>query len=95
MTTPAASPITSGPFGTVTTFIGNFVSAYSALGPYAVSRATTGAGVGLAEIPRGAIAPGSGRLVALADANAFSNDLGFISDGRNQALLRKIVAACR
>lgn len=95
VTAPAASLATSGPFGVVSSFVGNFVTTFADIGPYALARATTAAGIGMVEILPDAIAPRSGRVIAVADANVFSNDLGFMGDARNQALLRNIVAACR
>ncbi|MFO0831661.1 MAG: hypothetical protein U0637_07435 [Phycisphaerales bacterium] len=88
---PGASPVTSGPFGTVTSFSVGWTGWFSALGPYASSLATLvdNNQPCLAVIPCNAIAPGSGPVVLFSDSTMISN--GFLT-AANLMLVRNAMA---
>ena len=91
--TDPAHPIADGPFGTVTSYrqyaaTGN----YPTLGPDAheIGRYAAGPGTTIAVIERGALGPGSGPVVFVADVDVFSN----ADDGAeyNATLIKNIFA---
>lgn len=91
--TNAAHPIASGPFGPVTNYTQYFsIGHYSDLGAYAVEIGANSIGTSIAAIPEGAIAPGSGRVVMVADVDVFSD---FGGSAANEVLIKNIFAyAC-
>ena len=71
-------PIADGPFGTVSEYQEFFDTGhYSSLGPDAheIGRSTSGDATTLAVIERGALGPGSGAVIFVADVDVFSNEL--------------------
>ncbi len=92
---PAASPITNGPFGIVSSFSQNYPGGLTNLGPLAASLAVNPLGHALAVIPSGAISSGSGRVVVFTDINTFGddNENGFFPD--NEALFLNTIKFCR
>ena len=70
---PSASSITSGPFGVVSSFTQYFPGGLTNLGPFAISLGTNLLGTALAVIEKGAISPGSGRVVIYSDVGTFGD----------------------
>ena len=69
---PSISPVTSGPYGTITSFtmdlFGGYNNIFTSLGPYSQAIAFNGYGLPtLAVIQENVVAPGSGRVVLFAD----------------------------
>lgn len=88
---PSASPLTSGPFGVVSSFSQIYSGGITNLGPFAVSLGTNNLGTALAVIEKGAINPGSGRVVIYSDINSFGDDdLGGIFAANEQLFLNTI-----
>ena len=86
-----ASPITSGPFGTITTYQIGWTGWFNQFGPNATSLATAqenGQSV-LAVVPCGALGPQSGPVILFADSSMAVN--GFIN-ATNLNLIRNAVA---
>ncbi len=92
---PALHLVTSGPFGTTTSFSQFFPGSITSLGPYATGLATNALGVALAVINLNAISSGSGRVVIFSDGNTFADDEDVGGITENQILLLNIVAWCR
>jgi hypothetical protein len=95
---PPSQPVTSGSFGTVTTFTQYFAGAITNLGPYATAVATNVLGVALAVIPHGALNPGSGAVAIFSDGNTFGDDNGDGAQGyfsSNEALFLNTVTWTR
>ncbi len=95
VSTPAASPITNGPFGTISTFSQNYPGGLINLGPYAISLASNPLGNALAVIESGAIQTGSGRVIVFTDINSFGDTdaAGFFPE--NEALFLNTINACK
>mgnify|MGYP000986074210 CR=1 FL=1 len=75
ITNPASTTITTGQFGTITSFGIGWTGWFTNLGPYATSLATTvdNAQPCLAMIPCNTISPGSGPVVIFADSTMAAN----------------------
>ena len=80
---PAQHPITSGPFGSISSFSEFFPGSITNLGPYALSLATNSGGCALAVIEAGSIAPRSGRVVIFSDISGFWNTDGYFPANSN------------
>ena len=92
---PTSHPVTSGSFGTISSFGQYYPGGLTALGPYAVGLATNPLGVALAVINGDAMAIGSGRVAIYSDGNTFADDEDFGGITANQTLLLNTVAWCR
>ena len=94
--TALAHPVINGPFGTVTTFATNFGGWVENLGPNATAVAgyDFNAEPAIAAIAPGALAPGSGGVVSIGDADSLvdSADGGLFGSADNQTLLLNSVA---
>lgn len=92
---PSASPITSGPFGIISSFSQNYSGGLTDLGPLAASLATNSFGSALAVVQSRAISSGSGRVVVFTDINTFGDPeaAGFFPD--NEALFLNTIEFCR
>jgi hypothetical protein len=80
---PAQHPITSGPFGNISSFTEFYPGSITNLGPYALSLATNPGGCALAVIEAGSIAPYSGRVVIFSDISGFWNTDGYFPANSN------------
>ena len=92
---PASHPVTSGPFGTVTSFSQIYPGGITNLGPYAVGLATNTLGWALAVIPDGVLARGSGRVAIFSDYNSFVDDGGYGAFSANESLFLNTVTWTR
>ncbi|MBL9123078.1 MAG: PEP-CTERM sorting domain-containing protein [Planctomycetaceae bacterium] len=85
-----AHPIINGPFGEVAGALFYGHGKFSDLGPYAtpLAKVSSNGDITLAAIESGALGPGSGRVVLMADSTPFfdSDDGGFFVLGEHQAL---------
>jgi hypothetical protein len=93
ITDPTAHPVTSGPFGQISTIHLYFPGWFTDLGPHAISLATmdgSGADV-LAVINAGAISPTSGRVVLFSDIITTPAHLGDLLR-KNEALILNSIA---
>lgn len=74
---PTASPVTNGPFGTVTTYTTNYPGWFDNLGSNSqgLGKLSTNGQTTLATIARNQIAPGSGAIVFFSDASLALDDL--------------------
>ncbi len=89
---PAASPITSGPFGTVTTWNVGWTGWFGSLPASAISLATvnqTGL-AGLVTVPRHTLAACSGLVVVSADVTTFSDGFFTAAAGSKAILLNAL-----
>ena len=87
---PQAHPVTSGRFGSVSSFCQVYAGALTNLGPFGYALAANTLGIALAVIEGGAIAPASGRVVIFSDGNSFA-DPGVGCFSANEALFLNAV----
>ncbi|MCP4362377.1 MAG: hypothetical protein GY796_30600 [Chloroflexi bacterium] len=95
VTNPAASAITDGPFGTISTFTQGWPGSITNVGPYGTSLAVNGSGDSLVVIERNAIASGSGRVVVYSDVTTFIDTADGGDFINNQALFLNSIAYCQ
>jgi hypothetical protein len=89
--TNASHPIANGPFGTVSTYYQYALTGhYTALGS-ATEIGHNADGPTIAVIARGALGPGSGAAIFVADIDVFSND-GIGGAATNETLIKNIFA---
>jgi hypothetical protein len=91
---PSASLVTSGPFGTITSFGQNYPGGITTAGPNGVVLATNALGAALVVIPRGALGAGSGPVVIFSDATMLSSGPEGMFQS-NEALFMNAFAFCR
>jgi hypothetical protein len=89
---PGASPLTSGPFGQVTTVAQYYPGCITNLGPYGTAVATNSGGCGIAQIRAGAINPGSGPVIVSSDISGFWDFDGLFPS--NAALFLNALRCC-
>ena len=90
---PASSPVTAGPFGTVSNYTVGWSGGFNVVPPTAQALATVDqlGLAGLLVIPSGELGPSSGAVVAFSDTTMFY--AGFFSQGSsNDVLLRNAIA---
>lgn len=89
VTNPSSHSITSGLFGTFSTFSQNYPGGFTNVGQYATSLATNSLGDALAVIEAGEITSGSGGVVIYPDTNTYS---GFFTE--NEGLFLNTIQFC-
>jgi len=90
---PGSHPVTSGPFGSISSIPQFYPGGITSLGAYAQSLATNSSGCAMAIIEAGAIAPGSGRVVIFSDISGFWESDGYFPANSN--LVMNVVSYVR
>jgi parallel beta-helix repeat protein len=91
---PSISPITAGPYGTVSSFIQNQPGGLTNLGPYATGIATNRLGNALAVIERDLMVEGSGPVVFYSDNDTFKSASAGGYFQSNRELFLNTITSC-